>query len=329
MLITNILKNKLLTITNSKKITNIQLVQGVWGGYGQLLRINFSNYQHNSLIVKLINTPKPSEHPKGWNTELSHQRKLTSYRVESYWYQHYAQLHQQQHCYLPRCLYVGADADQQYLVLEDLSESGFPVVKASCSHTEAKRCLSWLATFHALHLHRQPQGLWPTGSYWHLATRPDELKNLQDIPLKVAASRIDRILSECPFQTLIHGDAKLANFCFSKDGENVAAVDFQYVGRGCGMKDVILFISSALKPDDCRQQAPSLVDHYFKALKQATLDSNIDSEQLEATWRPLYSIAWADFQRFVKGWSPEHWKINRYSESLTEQALGSLNDFID
>lgn len=329
MLITNRLKNKLLTITNSKKIKQIQLVQGVWGGYGQLLRVKFANYEQHSLIIKLINTPQPSTHPKGWNTNRSHQRKLTSYNVESYWYQHYAHLHQQERCYLPRCLYAGTDENQQLLVLEDLSESGFPVVKTRCSLAEAKTCLTWLAEFHALHLQRQPQGLWPTGSYWHLATRPDELLHLQDLPLKAAASRIDTILSACPFQTLIHGDAKLANFCFSKDGNNVAAVDFQYVGQGCGMKDVILFISSAVKPEDCAQQAPSLVDHYFNALKQATLNSNVDSEQLEAAWRPLYAMAWADFQRFVKGWSPDHWKINSYSESLTQQALGALNDFID
>lgn len=36
------------------------------------------------------------------------------------------------------------------------------------------------------------------------------------------------------FQTFVHGDAKLANFCFGSN--NVAAVDFQYVGKGIGVK---------------------------------------------------------------------------------------------
>lgn len=218
---------------------------------------------------------------------------------------------------------------QHCLVLQDLSECGFPVVKQSCSLIEAKKCITWLAQFHVLHLDQAADGLWPIGSYWHLATRPDELQNLQDMALKNAAPQLDKILTECPFQTLIHGDAKLANFCFSESGDDVAAVDFQYVGKGCGMKDLILFISSAVKPEHCAQQAPILVEHYFNVLKKATLETNVDGEELEAAWRPLYGIAWADFQRFVKGWSPNHWKINAYTESLSAAALREIDALIN
>jgi hypothetical protein len=35
-------------------------------------------------------------------------------------------------------------------------------------------------------------------------------------------------------------------------------------------------------------------------------------------------VAWADFQRFIKGWSVEHFKINSYTETLTEQAIKQL-----
>ncbi|MEH6453948.1 MAG: choline kinase, partial [Psychromonas sp.] len=45
------------------------------------------------------------------------------------------------------------------------------------------------------------------------------------------------------------------------------------------------------------------------------------------TWRPLYAIAWADFQRFIKGWSPQHWKITPYTEQLKQQALDSLINY--
>ena len=328
-MITEHYKNSLLTLTKSKEVTDIQLIQGAWGGYGQLLRVKFSGGKINSVVVKLINLPKQDKHPKGWSSNRSHQRKLFSYQVESYWYTHYAQRLQDTHCSMPCCLLIEEHEQQRYLVLEDLSERGFPIVKQNCSFIEAKQCISWLAQFHALHINHTAQGLWPKGSYWHLETRPDELENLQDTALKNAACHLDNILTECPFQTIIHGDAKLANFCFSENGNNVAAVDFQYVGKGCGMKDLILFISSAVKPEHCEQQAPLLVDHYFNILKEATLTTGVDAELLEKSWRPLFCIAWADFQRFIKGWSPDHWKINTYTESLTAQALREIDALIN
>ena len=329
MTLSHTLIQNILIITNSQSITDIELIQGVWGGYGQLLRIYLCAGSVKSVVIKLINTPQPEKHPKGWNTSLSHRRKLFSYQVESYWYKNYAPLHEQTTCYLPQCLSVGKNDSQQWLVLEDLREIGFPMVKSHCSFAEAKVCINWLAQFHVLHMRRKPQGLWETGTYWHLATRPDEFENLQDCHLKRSAQQLDKILSSSPFQTLLHGDAKLANFCFSETSDTVAAVDFQYAGKGCGMKDLILFISSAIKPEQCATQAPLLVDHYFKKLKEVALTTAFDGEKIEAAWRPLYGIAWADFQRFVKGWSPDHWKINTYTEYLTQQALGELNGFIN
>ena len=129
------------------------------------------------------------------------------------------------------------------------------------------------------------------------------------------------------FQTFIHGDAKLANFCFSADATQVAAVDFQYVGGGCGMKDVAYFIGSCLYEDACEQHEAALLDVYFNALKDA-LESrgrDVDPHAIEQEWRALYPVAWTDFHRFMKGWSPGHWKIHSYSERLSRQVLAQLN----
>ena len=328
MAISHSLKTTLLTLTAAQEITDIQLIQGVWGGYGELFRVSLKGAKINSVVVKLVKTPQPSAHPKGWNSRLSHQRKLHSYHVESNWYCHYANL-SRENCYLPRCIAVQSDQQQSLLVLEDLAAVGYPLVKKEVSLDEAKICIAWLANFHALHLQRKPKGLWATGTYWHLATRPDEFAALQDGKLKNSARRIDKILTQSPFQTLVHGDAKLANFCFSANAKKVAAVDFQYVGGGCGMKDLILFISSAIPPGNCYEFQSTLLDYYFKSLTTAVLHTrpDIDALQLELAWRPLYGLAWADFQRFVKGWSPDHWKINEYTEQLTEQAINSLEKF--
>ena len=52
----------------------------------------------------------------------------------------------------------------------------------------------------------------------------------------------------------MHGDAKLANFLFTSDHSQVAGVDFQYVGGGCGMKDVA-YLLSCLDEDACDTHA--------------------------------------------------------------------------
>ena len=172
-----------------------------------------------------------------------------------------------------------------------------------------------------------PDSLWPIGTYWHLDTRPDELEALTDNRLKSAAPEINNTLNACHHHTLVHGDAKLANFCFSTNGKSVAAVDFQYVGGGCGMKDVAYFIGSCLKEKDCERYEAELLNSYFDHLKYALSEqkSLINANDLEKEWRSLYPVAWTDFHRFIKGWSPGHWKIHDYSERLARDVMENLD----
>ena len=73
-----------------------------------------------------------------------------------------------------------------------------------------------------LEKHQPIFGLWaPIG----FSQRPQELAALRDNNLKVAAQQID----PSHYKTIVHGDAKLANFVFQK---KVPGVDFQYVGGG-------------------------------------------------------------------------------------------------
>ena len=108
--------------------------------------------------------------------------------------------------------------------------------------------------------------------------------------------------------------------------QEVAAVDFQYTGRGCGMKDVAYFIGSCLYEDDCEAMESQLLDYYFSVLVEqvAQKHSDINTDDLENEWRELYPVAWADFHRFIKGWSPGHWKINSYSERITARVVENL-----
>ncbi|MEM6805297.1 MAG: phosphotransferase, partial [Bacteroidota bacterium] len=255
--------------------------------------------------------------PRGWNTDIGHQRKLKSYQVESNWYNTYSQ---KSAARLPKCLAIEQQNDEVLMVLEDLDEAGYPLRKRGLSWDEISAVLAWLAQFHATYVGQAPEGLWEVGTYWHLDTRPQELEVLADQALKEAAFHIDEKLNSCTYKSFVHGDAKLANFCFSKDGR-VAGVDFQYVGGGCGMKDVAYFVGSCMSDRESERLEGKILDTYFHHLQNELGERN---EALEKEWRSLYRVAWADFHRFLKGWSPGHWKINTYSERITAEVIKHL-----
>tara|TARA_B110000495_G_C23004865_1_gene593506 strand:- start:693 stop:1676 length:984 start_codon:yes stop_codon:yes gene_type:complete len=311
--------------SDASAIEGAELIQELWSGYGQILRIYLEGTSPATVIAKHVRIPTTENHPRGWNSNLSHQRKLKSYQVELAWYRHWSQRCGPD-CRIPQFLTFDQLDDEILLVLEDLDTAGYPVRLTSVSPTQLETGLDWLAHFHATFMGAKPENLWETGTYWHLATRSEELEALNDLPLKNAASTIDRILTNARYQTIVHGDAKLANFCFSESGDQVAAVDFQYVGGGCGMKDLAYFIGSCLDESACEHREAELLDHYFATLRTALASKHptIDPAALEAEWRALFPLAWTDFHRFLKGWSPSHWKINSYSERLAHEVLATL-----
>ena len=312
--------------TKSKRIEEQEVIQNLWSGYGKILRYKIISGKVESVVVKHVKYPDKTNHPRGWNTDISHQRKLQSYQVETDFYQSYASKCDAA-CYLPKCFAVEHRENEVLIVMEDLDASGFPGRKSLVTLNEMKLCLSWLANFHATFMGINPEKLWPVGTYWHLDTRPEELEALEDISLKNAAKNIDTKLNQAQFKTFVHGDAKLANFCFSENSKKVAAVDFQYIGGGCGMKDVAYFIGSCLYEEDCDKYENELLDFYFKALQKALKVNNsvFNFIALEKEWRALFPVAWTDFHRFIKGWSPGHWKINSYSERLAQRVIGQIN----
>ena len=146
---------------------------------------------------------------------------------------------------------------------------------------------------------------------------------MPDGALKTHAQKIDQALNNAHYQTLVHGDAKLANFCFKPTNQDLAAVDFQYIGRGVGVKDVMYFLGSCFDENDLFKFGDTLVNEYFDCLKHAieTYQQYINYSELEREWRALYSFAWADFERFLLGWMPTHYKLNNYSKTQTDVAL--------
>ena len=314
--------------TGALQIIEQDCLQILWSGYGKILRFTLidGTINQTSIIVKYIQLPNERHHPRGWNTDIAHQRKLTSYQVESNWYKNYNYQHDSHK--IPKCFGVYQKDDERVIVLEDLDASGFDSRLTNVNDSQIKQVIKWLACFHVAHLiedRNNYSDLWNIGTYWHLKTRPDELEVLTDITLKQAAVKIDRLLNECPVQTLVHGDAKLANFCFDLKNKNVAAVDFQYIGQGVGVKDLAYFLGSCLNDEQCELYVYQYVDYYFEQINEALKNSEKQNEQLETLWRELFELAWVDFQRFVKGWSPEHWKINHFSEQLTKRVIRKIH----
>ncbi len=83
-------KKIILQSTNSESLFEIDKIQDLWSGYGAIKRYGLKNSKINSVVVKHVCLPEGSTHPRGWNTDLSHNRKLKSYQVETAWYHHWS-----------------------------------------------------------------------------------------------------------------------------------------------------------------------------------------------------------------------------------------------
>lgn len=307
-------------------------MQQLWSGQGALSRITLLGPENRikTLVIKQIVYSSDAKHPRGWDSDQSMQRKRRSYEIEMFWYQHFSG-NLKAFVAMPKLIYSETKSDGLILVLEDMAVN-YPIrftagKEDKPSATQIKSCIGWLARFHSRSLSTDANGLWSVGGYWHLDTRPDEWEVMPEGVLKNSASSFDDLLRSCPHQTIIHGDAKLANFCFDESGEQVAGVDFQYVGAGPGVKDLMLLLSSVLPDDRLLTEADGFVDFYFDQLSDelSKLRQSINPSLLIKNWRLLYPVAWADFYRFLQGWSPGHWKVGEYCIQQTEIALKTIN----
>jgi hypothetical protein len=308
-------------VTGARAAEARERVQSLWGGYGEIRRFALEGGPAPSVIVKRVEPPRIA----GVSGEeaRSHARKLRSYEVERAFYLDHAG-RSDPSCRVPRVYHAAPTESGSLFVLEDLDAAGFSGRRSWLAPDALRGCLDWLAHFHARFLGVAAGALWSEGTYWHLATRPDELARLSDAALKAAAPRLDARLREARFRTLLHGDAKLENFCFAADGR-VAAVDFQYAGGGAGVKDVAYLLFSGLDGAACEAHAAALLDGYFATLDAAVqrLHPALDTRALVAEWRALYPLAWADFMRFLLGWAPGEARAHSFGLRLTREVLAA------
>ncbi len=311
------LSAKIARSAGAKQVVLEERLQLLWSGYGELWRARLDG--EASVVVKHVQPPRD-------DLSLSHRRKLRSYQVEHAFYRHYAaRCGAESGCRVPRPIALLAEDGAWLFVLEDLDQSGYSNRYAQVDASRIEATLRWLAFFHARFMGVAPDELWPVGSYWHLATRPEELRAMRNDALRDAAPRIDSLLNRARFKTLVHGDAKPENVCFGW-GDEVALVDFQYVGSGVGVKDVAYFLSAALTAGQYAERVPEYLNRYFSYLTSAlhANGSRVDPAELEQEWRTLFPLAWVDFYRFLLGWAGPS-ASDPYSERLTKELLQRLS----
>jgi aminoglycoside phosphotransferase (APT) family kinase protein len=300
------LDSRIARICGARRARRGARIATVWGGYGQVWRYELEGAERGTVVVKHI--------APGKGSGRSHDRKLRSYQVEACWYQQWAERCGEDSP-VPACLGIEQDRNERLFVLEDLDAAGFPRRRERPRGAELDAMIRWLAAFHARFLGERPRGLWKTGSYWHLRTRPDEHRSMGRGPLRDAAAVIDARLNGARFQSLIHGDAKPANFQLSRDARHAAALDFQYVGGGCGVKDLAYLLAG--EAQGVAEQGAAL---YFRSLRAALPE---DGAAVAAEWRELLPWAWADLQRFLEGWAPG-WRFQRHELAMTRRVLEQL-----
>lgn len=319
------------TISNSG-----ELIQQVWGGYGDVRRVSCTHSispPRTTSVVKTIRLP-PLQSQEYAST--SFQRKLSSYMNEVTFYSQVLTGISQRLC-VPAFLDASVTDTCIQLVLTDLREDGY--VQHPSGLRGALSCLNWLARFHAAFMvdrhgadcrHTSVHKLWAAGTYWFLGTRRDEFDALEpDSPLRLFAQALDDCLSSSRFYCLVHGDAKFSNFLLNKSGE-AAAVDFQYVGHACGMKDVAYLIDDLCSSSNA-QPVTSALDAYFGTLRRELLQQGWEAtrlDELERSWRDLFPVAVADFARFYCGWAGVHFShLSKGLRDIVAQGLQVVADW--
>ncbi|BFZ60632.1 hypothetical protein YB2330_001672 [Saitoella coloradoensis] len=348
-------------------ITKSEQIATLWSGYGSITRLHLSSScgQPKSMrtaILKHITPPLLSSDPKDEDEDEDedegHRRKVISYEVERWFYTDLLpSVNYKLVAKIPTLLYAAADPSSLgcCLLLEDLSIE-YPLEatwSCGCDLAQTKSVLRWLAMFHAQFwgwegpLRTPPReekkrrgkaGVWEQGGYWYLDTRLTEFDDTPDSRVKRAGRWVDKKLKsegegegERRYMTLIHGDPKAANIVFKRGGvEECAIYDFQYVGRGVGMRDVVYFLATSVSARllMTREGEADLLDFYYGELvKGLRLEGRgrgrgVGEGYTREVMQEHFGLCMVDWMRFMEGWG--RWGNAGWVERRVEQILDEI-----
>ena len=104
------LQEHLCRIVGASRIVEAETIQPLWSGCGQVARVRWIGGDREKAaeaqediagtidmpgagakkipraVIKHVKMPRRIDHPRGWNTDRSTQRKVRSYEVEARWY---------------------------------------------------------------------------------------------------------------------------------------------------------------------------------------------------------------------------------------------------
>mmetsp|Transcript_31862 Transcript_31862/g.77225 ORF Transcript_31862/g.77225 Transcript_31862/m.77225 type:complete len:386 (-) Transcript_31862:218-1375(-) len=280
----------------------------LWAGMGYVYQIQLDiDSSSLELIVKRV-SPTGKKRQK---ISLGDQRKADSYECEANFYQNVAPMLLQKGLEIPIPLHVERDNGVIICMTQLQGESAY------LESEETKAVLRWLATLHAATWGPMADkavvefGLQPEGTYWYLATRPDEHASIRskgwEGRLKLGAKAIDERLKRDKMQCCVHGDAKDANMLFRRIKKNknnnqeelvVAMYDFQYCGKAPPTKDLAYFLCVGADDNDS-----SYLEYYHEQLLERLDESSSSSYRptLEDLQDSL-DLAYCDWARFMAGW---------------------------
>ena len=111
-------KEFILQATGASQMQIVEVIQELWSGYGQIVRYKLEGCERKSIVIKHVQLPTDTNHPRGWNTDISHQRKVKSYKVEMAWYDKYSSLSDSM-CRMPECIAQMSKDNEVLIALED------------------------------------------------------------------------------------------------------------------------------------------------------------------------------------------------------------------
>jgi hypothetical protein len=303
-------------------VGHVKTVQSLWAGYGAIFSCTADG---DRLIVKHFTPPA---HRRVENDSEDHRRKLRSYSVERVFYEALSQKLIDAGCIIPSCVgCIDGDDGSIAIVMRDLGEhyGSYDIRRGNCLNMEeGKRLLSYLARFHAVFWNaRPPEGLWDEGCFWQLGTRMDELQYLDNSWRRwgldrAMAMKIHEKVLHLPHRTIVHGDAKAANFFWFK--EQVGGYDLQYTGGGSPMKDVAYMLGCSMQEHLIHAHEEVLLRHYHAELTSLLSPEHAADYTFE-TMQEAYDLCVADLVRFMCG--SRWWGNTTYLETKAKGWLAA------